>query len=230
MTDWPFDKPHAAAINDARLTHLASLGLPLDGRTVLEVGAGIGLLTGFFEQRGCQIVSTEARFECLEENHRRNPQRILYQADLEKVDCHSLLGSFDVVFCYGTLYHTSCPAQVLRELAGHCTSLFLLETCVNATDNGQVNEVAERSVSLDQSVHGAGCRPGRDYIWQQLAGLYPYVYLTRTQPAHHDYPLMWPATPAATGLTRAAFVASRSELELLTLSLTLLNQQERYNG
>ena len=32
-------------INGRRLEHLASLGLPLDGRTVLEVGAGLGDLT-----------------------------------------------------------------------------------------------------------------------------------------------------------------------------------------
>jgi hypothetical protein len=43
-----FDTDAAIEINEARLAHLGSLGLPLDGRTVLEVGAGVGRLTGFF--------------------------------------------------------------------------------------------------------------------------------------------------------------------------------------
>lgn len=33
-----FDTPEASAINRARLDHLASLGLPLEGRPVLDVG------------------------------------------------------------------------------------------------------------------------------------------------------------------------------------------------
>ena len=43
-----FLQPEALALNEARLRHLASLGLLLEGKTVLEVGAGIGLLTHFF--------------------------------------------------------------------------------------------------------------------------------------------------------------------------------------
>ena len=45
-----FDQPHAKDINETRLNHLASLGLKIENSTVLEVGAGIGLLTGFFEK------------------------------------------------------------------------------------------------------------------------------------------------------------------------------------
>jgi len=43
-----FLEPNALALNQARLNHLATLDLPIDGKSVLEVGAGIGLLTGFF--------------------------------------------------------------------------------------------------------------------------------------------------------------------------------------
>ena len=46
-----------AQIIKARLDHLASLNLDISEKSVLEVGAGIGLLTGFFEDRGCSILS-----------------------------------------------------------------------------------------------------------------------------------------------------------------------------
>jgi 2-polyprenyl-3-methyl-5-hydroxy-6-metoxy-1,4-benzoquinol methylase len=63
-----FDRPHATKINEARLKHLDSLGLELTNSKVLEVGSGIGLLTGFFENLGCEILSTDARAENVAEH------------------------------------------------------------------------------------------------------------------------------------------------------------------
>ena len=68
-----FETDAAFRINGARLTHLASLDLPLDGGRVLGVGAGVGRLTGFFLDRGCLIVATEARSENVAELRRRLP-------------------------------------------------------------------------------------------------------------------------------------------------------------
>ena len=50
-------------MNARRLEHLASLGLPIAGREVLEVGAGIGDLTSFFLDRGCSVTAIEPRPE-----------------------------------------------------------------------------------------------------------------------------------------------------------------------
>jgi 16S rRNA A1518/A1519 N6-dimethyltransferase RsmA/KsgA/DIM1 with predicted DNA glycosylase/AP lyase activity len=49
--------------NARRLEHLATLGLDLWDKTVLEVGAGVGDLTSFFLDRGCKVTSVEARAE-----------------------------------------------------------------------------------------------------------------------------------------------------------------------
>ena len=48
-----FDTPEALEINRARQDHLASLGLDLERKTVLEVGSGVGRHTAFFEKLGC---------------------------------------------------------------------------------------------------------------------------------------------------------------------------------
>src|SRR5258707_9415172 len=50
-----FLTPEALDINEAAQQHLASLMLDLEHQRVLEVGAGIGLHTGFFEDHGCSI-------------------------------------------------------------------------------------------------------------------------------------------------------------------------------
>jgi hypothetical protein len=50
-TGSPYDvflTPSAISINKARQTHLASLGLEIACKRVLEVGAGVGLHTPFF--------------------------------------------------------------------------------------------------------------------------------------------------------------------------------------
>jgi SAM-dependent methyltransferase len=223
---YPFDSRAAHIINKARLEHLASLGLNLHDRRVLEVGAGVGLLTHFFEERQCAILSTEGRKELCEENIRRHPHRrnTVKQADLMEPGAHLRFGEFEVVFCYGTLYHVEDPLQVLQELSTVCTDLFLLETVVYRTDNGQINPVGEGG--WDQSIHNMGCRPSRNWVWETLNGLFEYVYHTRKQPYHFEFVTSWPNQAV---LPRSVFIASRNSLSLDTLSDQLLERQEHLN-
>jgi SAM-dependent methyltransferase len=221
----PFDRPLALRINEARLEHLASLGLPLTGRRVLEVGAGIGLLTHFFEERGCQVLSTEGRPENIRENLHRHPRREgrVHLADLESRGGHGSLGRFDIVFCYGVLYHLADPAACLDELSAICDDLFLLSSWVHGCDNGQVNQVVENSSARDVSLHGRGCRPARDWLMRELRERFPCCYLTVAQPRYPDYPRVWPSRD---GISRAVFVASRAALALPSLTTELLDSQE----
>ena len=58
-----FRTEHYLWINARRLEHLATLGLPLRGTRVLELGAGIGDLTSFFLDRDCTVLALEGRAE-----------------------------------------------------------------------------------------------------------------------------------------------------------------------
>ena len=78
-----FLAPNARAINSARQQHLASLGLDLAGKKVLEVGAGIGLHTPFFLERGCEVTVTDGRAENVAEIARRLPTVRTALVDLE---------------------------------------------------------------------------------------------------------------------------------------------------
>jgi hypothetical protein len=66
-----FLTPEAHAINIARQAHLASLGLDLEHKQVLEVGAGIGLHTPFFLKRGCEVLVADGNAENVGEIRRR---------------------------------------------------------------------------------------------------------------------------------------------------------------
>jgi SAM-dependent methyltransferase len=224
MADLPFDTPGATEINLARLMHLAGLGLDLRNKHVLEVGAGVGRLTRFWEERDCQVISTDGRAGNVEENLRRHPWRdgYVYDADLEMSGQHTSFGTFDVVFCYGTLYHVSDPLQTIMELASVCNELFLLETRVFREDDGKVHRGSDTTI-IDTSMHGRGCRPARDCLWHMLERFFPYAYVPRTQPWHAEFPLSWPAKMKE---VRAVFVASRVELLVPTLLDHLIGEYE----
>lgn len=225
-----FDSAGAFAINRARQDHLASLGLELAGRSVLEVGAGVGWHTGFFERLGCSVLSTDARLENVAETLLRFPYRDghVQVADLSVQGSHASFGNFDIVYCYGTLYHLNDPALCLADLASRCCGLFLLETCVHAGDNGGINPVEERASNPNQSFQGLGCRPGRDWVMQELHKHFPHVYVSATQPNFPDFVLDWPAPlPKEDVPIRAVFVASRTPLSLPTLVSDLPMHQTR---
>jgi predicted O-methyltransferase YrrM len=224
-----FDVPEALNINRARQDHLASLGLNLAHKTILEVGSGVGRHTGFFEKLGCTVFSTDARPENTTEHLRRYPHRkgLVEVADLNIPGSHKKFGKFDVIYCYGTLYHLGDPSLCLKDLSENCNELFLLETCVNSFDNNDVNCVMEEKQWKNQSFDGIGCRPSRDWILTELKKFYPYVYCTRYQPAHGDFPVKWPANPDEYTNTRSVIVASRNPLENKSLISEIPNSQKK---
>lgn len=210
-TTAPFLTEKALAINKARLDHLASLPLNLENRTVLEVGAGIGLFTGFFEERGCDVLSTDGRQANIDEHKRRYPHRKVRLFDLEDPAEYNWFAPREVVFCYGTLYHLSNPAFCLEALAKLCTDLFLLETLVYGPDDNVFRSAWDGLGHANQSLWGGACRPGRNWVLQELKEWYEYAYLVERQPEHHEFPTVWPST---SGNARAVFVGSRKRLNL----------------
>lgn len=208
--DQSFDAPGALALNEARLQHLASLSLNLENRTVLEVGAGVGLLTGFFEERGCVVLATDGRANNVEEHKRRHPHRDVRVFDLGNPAEYKRFEPHEIVFCYGTLYHLPDPALCLERLAGLCTSLFLLETMVYGPNDNVVMPTQDPTYD-NQSLHGGACRPGRNWILRELERWYGHVYLVGRQPEHPEFPTTW---PGPVDNARAVFVGSREELAL----------------
>jgi SAM-dependent methyltransferase len=197
--------------NQRRQEHLATLGLPLEQRSVLEVGAGIGDHTGFFLDRGCRVVSTEAREENVAILRKRYPHIEVSLLDVEDVDAAEKR-VFDIVYCYGLLYHLSRPSEAIAYLAQRSGVLLLLETCVSYGDNEAINPVQEQAHNPTQSVTGTGCRPTRPWVYRELRKHFDHVYMPLTQPNHVEFPLDWSKSDNSGRLTRAVFIASRGPL------------------
>lgn len=218
-----FDTDGAADINRARLEHLASLGLPLDGRRVLEVGAGVGHLTRFFVERGCYVTATEGRPENLAELRRRLSDVDAAVADVEESLEH--LGRFDVVFCYGLLYHLESPLRALRNMSGVCDDLLLIETMV-CDSRLPLLTLDDETTSVNQALCGLAHRPSPSYLALALNRVgFDHVYTAADPPAHPDYRfkrLDNLDTARDGALLRGVFVASRGELGEPSL-VSLLN-------
>jgi len=183
-------------------------------RSVLEVGAGIGDHTSFYLDRGCTVTVTDGRPANLTILRRRFPELRTGLLDLDKPVLTPIVdGSFEIVHCYGTLYHLSQPESALTFLDDRCSDMLVLETCVSPGEEDDVNLIEERRYSPSQAVSGRGCRPTRTWVFRRLKTLFPYVYLPRTQPAHEEFPLDWEGDLRTEGLKRAVFIASRNRLD-----------------
>ncbi|HYC63179.1 MAG TPA: class I SAM-dependent methyltransferase [Reyranellaceae bacterium] len=223
-----FHAPNAQAINRARQGHLASLGLDLRNKKVLEVGAGIGLHTPFFLERGCTVTVTDGRPENVAEIARRLPNVRTAVADLERDEPLTHLGRFDVVYCYGLLYHLGNPEMSLRRIAEVCDGQLLLETAVSAGRHDELLLVSDPDY-FNQAVSGVGCRPTRLWVLNRLKALFGHGYIPTTQPDHVDFPSDWRRPPIQV-MYRSIFVGSRTPLTLPTLQDSVPEFQEKHRS
>jgi SAM-dependent methyltransferase len=214
--------------NARRQEHLASLGIPVEGTSVLEVGAGVGDHTQYFLDRGCRVTITEAREQNLRLLRKRYEGADIRCLNLEDPD--PLEGApFDVVYCYGTLYHLSKPASAIRFLSDNCSRTLLLETCVSFGEELSVNQTAERRRDPSQALSGTGCRPTRPWVMQELQKHFEFAYVPLTQPNHEEFPIDWTQSSTHTvALSRAVFVASRLHIANPILLRELPSQQRRH--
>jgi cyclopropane fatty-acyl-phospholipid synthase-like methyltransferase len=217
-TKVPYEEPFLSIDyqlhNIARLKHLDTLALDLHNKTVIEFGAGIGDHTYYYLLKNCRVISTDARIELVNHIAKRfgnETMLINIETDIDKI---KNLPKFDILHCYGILYHISNPEEFLRSLKGK-GSLLLLETCVSSDYNIDSNYlVDEDNNNTTQAVSGIGSRPTRKWIFTLLKEVFPYVYVPKSQPDHPEFPKDWTVDFSCfrKGLFRSVFIASENEL------------------
>src|SRR3989344_2089990 len=173
-----FDEPIALNINKARLNHLSSLNLDLNGKSVIDIGCGVGHLAQFFVKSNCEVLCIDGRKENINSLKSRYPNLKAKVVDVEKEDL-AKLGKFDVVFCYGLLYHTKKPDFVLKNISKVCKDLLLLETCIMDFPDYDVKFVEDTS-AVNQALHHTGSRPSPKFVISHLRGNdFSNIYIPR---------------------------------------------------
>jgi len=229
-----FAAPFYTRHDHRRLEHLASLGLDLHDKTVIEPGAGIGNHSLFYADRGCHVTAIEPRADnCAMFRANLQGSWSPYIDSITIVEApYSIMEemdeTFDIVHSYGFLYHVGEPDLAIALMAKCTNDLLIMETCVSTLHTEDMGLLEEPSQNPSQAFDGKACRPSRSWIKAELGHHFEHVYLTRTQPAHDEFPLNWNApVQSKTGLTRAVFVASRRPLDNQLLTTSIPTSQRR---
>ncbi len=123
--------------------------VPLGARRVLDLGCGTGFFLAELERKQPGAVGLDISFEMLKVSEKYIPGARLVTADAERLPF--LLGSFDVVFCKGSLHHVRNHVKFLancREALGASGVLVLSEPC---NDNPLIR--LARSILYRKSPH-----------------------------------------------------------------------------
>jgi 2-polyprenyl-3-methyl-5-hydroxy-6-metoxy-1,4-benzoquinol methylase len=214
-------------LNQRRLEHLASLGLDLIKKKVLDIGAGTGAHVPFYVCRGCEVTIADGRVANLAVARSRFPHLEVLLLDVENPGDEIAGRRFDIIHCYGLLYHLQHPGQAIRFMAERCDTL-ILETFASAKDEVSAN-TSPRLVDGIESLDGTGCEPTRLWVMQELRSAFAHAYVTATQPWHEDFPMDWSAELVKhIQYPRAVFVASHKPIDNPALLTELPEQQPRH--
>lgn len=210
-----FDLDFYKEITNARLRHFESLALPLSGKSLIDVGCGVGRFSAFLAEQGADVFCVDGRVENVEKLREFYPSRKCAVVDVESTDLLEH-GSFDVVFCYGLLYHLSDPYGFIKNASKICKEMMIIETCIMDAADPVVRLVQEDQQNATQALHPMGCRPSPSYVSAclKLSG-FEFIYKPVNLPEHpqFNYSLKNDYSYLKQGhLIRDIFIASRNKI------------------
>ena len=185
-----FDQQRYEILNRARAEVvsrlLAELTVSLGIKTAVDVGCGLGYFSGFLKSLGLDVTAVDGRMQNVEEAQRRNPDIRFFRFDAEDPAIRSL-GKFDLVFCFGLLYHLENPFLAIRNLHAMTGKLLLGEGVIFPGDTPTMGLVDEFALD-DQGLNHIAFYPTEACLQKMsyCAG-FRFLYRLTTLPAHVDY-------------------------------------------
>lgn len=199
-----FFEKMAVDINRSRIDHLESLDLEFKDKTILETGCGAkGDFTMYFLSKGAKVTINDARISNIENLLKVN--NISIDSNTYDLNQEISCNKFDIIFCYGTLYHLHDPTTAIKNMYNICNEYILLSTVINNRNDNHIDYVQENSNAENQSFTNIGCRPSKKWIINELYKHFKNVYTCKTSPNHPDY-------KNESGTPRAIFLASDKEI------------------
>lgn len=187
---WVFDQSHYDALNAARGETVARL-LPelkqrLNLETALDLGCGLGHYAKLLHGHGLDVLAVDGRSENVEEARRRHPQLKFQVADAQDPNL-AQLGKFDLVFCFGLLYHLENPFRVIRSIAKLSSKLILIEGIVYPSPEPAM-VLMDENTGVDQGLNYMAFYPSESCLIKMLrrSGL-SHCYNPVPMPAHPEY-------------------------------------------
>jgi FkbM family methyltransferase len=211
-----FDQSHAIKAVEARLEPLREL-LPflkreLGLQTALDAGCGIGYFSDFLLHQGLRVFAFDGRQGNVEEASKRHPEIAFCTADVEDSSVLKL-GTFDLVLCFGLLYHLENPFRAIRHLHALTKGPLLLESVCVPSDS-PVLQLRDEPVLEDQSLTEVAFYPSEPCLIRMCYRVgFGHVYRINALPDHPDFKSSFDRRQMRTML-----VASKLPLNFPTLS------------
>lgn len=154
--------------------------------TAVDAGCGVGFFSKVLTECGLNVCGFDGRSENIEEARRRFPEIPFEQGNVEAPSTLEL-GRFDLVLCFGLLYHLENPLRAvrnLRELTGKC--LLLESMCL--PDDKPSMLLRDEPKEVDQGLADVACYPSEGSLAKMLyrAG-FANVYRVIPLPDHDDF-------------------------------------------
>lgn len=206
-----FDYPHYRSLDESRIVHLrgilAAWKQQLGLETAIDVGCGVGQFSAFLHELGFRTIAVDGRADNAEEARHRAPGVEVHIVDVEDQAIQQL-GSFDLVFCFGLLYHLENPFRSIRNLYKLTGKILMIESmCVD--EGGSSLHLRDEGRSEDQGLRHVAFYPTEACLVKMLyrAG-FPTVHRFTRLPNHPDFRASWVRRKARTML-----VASQMPVE-----------------
>jgi SAM-dependent methyltransferase len=189
-TSWVFDQAHYDALNAARGDTLRRL-LPelkqrLSLKTALDLGCGVGHFAELLHNFGLEVLAVDGRAENVEEAKRRYPQLRFEVIDAQD-PALSGLGRFDLVFCFGLLYHLENPFRVIRSISNLTSKLTLIEGMVYPSPEPAMVLLDENDCA-DQGLNLMAFCPSESCLIKMLRRSgFSDCYMPERMPDHFGY-------------------------------------------
>lgn len=185
-----FDQSHYEDLNESRAIRVRELLSDLGGQikvsTAMDVGCGLGYFSKLLHTLGLRVTAVDGRSENVEEASRRVPEVEFHTKDAEDPSILGF-GTFDIVLCFGLLYHLENPFLAIRHLRGLTSSILFAESVIYPGDE-PVMGLVDEGLTEDQGLNHVAFYPTQSCLVKMFyRSGFPCVYRLTSMPAHPHF-------------------------------------------
>lgn len=154
--------------------------------TALDAGCGAGYFAGHLAGTGLRVTACDVSEANVAEAARRHSDVRCVAGDLEDPAVASL-GVFDLVVCFGLLYHLENPFRAIRNLRRMTGQVLIVESLI-APDRRPLAVLRDECAGPDQGRGRVAFVPSEAGLVKLLSRSgFPHVYRTRALPDHEEF-------------------------------------------